>query len=331
MKFTKEQMLKMHEYLVFSRHMAEKIIEYIFGGKINGAIHPGLGQEAVCAGILAAIDIAPQKVWRHCTHRQQPLIAKTIGLDPFLGELMNKRTGLFHGTSGEYHLVSLKDLLLPMCGILGDGLLSSTGFAWTLKQDQKKDEVALVSFGDGAMSEGSTYEGINMAAILQLPILYLIENNQVAMTTPPEDQTPVKDLFRRAEASGLRGKGVDGNDVEVVVEAVLEGLSRAADNEPTVLELKTWRWEGHYVGDDQSQYRDTSFREDTSGIDPVFRYEQLLLERDVVGQADLDKVHEGQEALLSDAFARAAAQDYPNKEECLNYENIYSNDSGGAI
>ncbi|MDR1042941.1 MAG: hypothetical protein LBL54_03455, partial [Clostridiales Family XIII bacterium] len=154
MEFTNEQRLKMHEYLVFSRHMAEKIIEYIFSGKINGAIHPGLGQEAICAGILAALDIAPQKVWRHCTHRQQPLIAKTIGLDPFLGELMNKRTGLFHGTSGEYHLVSLPDLLLPMCGILGDGLLSSTGFAWSLKAGQKGGEVCLVSIGDGAMSEG---------------------------------------------------------------------------------------------------------------------------------------------------------------------------------
>ncbi|MDR2156494.1 MAG: thiamine pyrophosphate-dependent dehydrogenase E1 component subunit alpha [Clostridiales Family XIII bacterium] len=331
MEFTKEQMLKMHEYLVFSRGMAEKIIEYIFSGKISGAIHPGLGQEAICAGILAAIDISPRKIYRHCTHRQQPLIAKTVGLDLFLGELMNKRTGIFHGTSGEYHLVSLKDLLLPMCGILGDGLLTGVGFAWSLKADGKDDSVALVSIGDGAMSEGSTYEGINLAAILKLPILFVIENNQVAMTTPIEEQSPIPELYRRAEAAGLRGIGVDGNDVEAVTAAILEGVSNAAACEPMIIELKSWRWEGHYVGDDQSKYRDASFREDTSGIDPLLLYEQRLLERNVADRAYMDKVRAEHETLLSDAFARAAAQEYPSKEECLDYGNIYSNDAGGAI
>ena len=324
MEFTKEQMLKMHEYLVFSRHMAQKIIEYIFGGKISGAIHPGLGQEAVCAGILAAIDIAPQEVYRHCTHRQQPLIAKAIGLDLFLGELMNKRTGIFHGTSGEYHLVSLKDLLLPMCGILGDGLLSSTGFAWSLKADGKENSVALVSIGDGAMSEGSTYEGINLASILKLPVLYVIENNQVAMTTPLTDQAPINDLYRRADAAGI-------NDVEAVAEAILIGLSEAANNQPMIIELKTWRWEGHYVGDDQSVYRNTDFRDNTQEIDPVYLYEKCLIERGVIDQAGIDKVHEAQETVMTEAFAKAAGQEYPTKEECLDYSNIYSNEAGGEV
>jgi TPP-dependent pyruvate/acetoin dehydrogenase alpha subunit len=331
MEFTREQMLKMHEYLVFSRHMAQKIIEYIFGGKISGAIHPGLGQEAICAGILAAIDIAPQKVYRHCTHRQQPLIAKTIGLDPFIGELMNKRTGIFHGTSGEYHLVSLKDLLLPMCGILGDGLLSSTGFAWALKADKKTGSVALVSIGDGAMSEGSTYEGINLAAILKLPVLFVIENNQVAMATPLDEQAPIPDLHRRAESAGLKGAGVDGNDVEAVAGAILEGISQAAECKPMIIELKTWRWEGHYVGDDQSVYRDVTFRENTDAIDPVHLYEQTLFKRGVMDQEGAEAVHGAQERLISEAFARAAAQECPTKEECLNYANLYSNDMGGAI
>jgi pyruvate dehydrogenase E1 component alpha subunit len=332
MEFTKEQMLKMHEYLVFSRGMAKKIIEYIFSGKISGAIHPGLGQEAICAGIMAAIDAAaPRKIYRHCTHRQQPLIAKTIGLDLFLGELMNKRSGIFHGTSGEYHLVSLKDMLLPMCGILGDGLLSSTGFAWSLKADGKDDAVALVSIGDGAMSEGSSYEGINLAAIMKLPILFVIENNRVAMATPIEEQSPIPDLYRRAESAGLQGVGVDGNDAEAVAAAILEGISKAAACEPTIIELKTWRWEGHYVGDDHSKYRDVAFLEDTSDIDPVLLYERKLLERGVVDSAYIETVRAEQETLLSDAFARAAAQEYPSKDECLDYKNIYSNDAGGAI
>jgi TPP-dependent pyruvate/acetoin dehydrogenase alpha subunit len=275
--------------------------------------------------------MAPQEVYRCCTHRQQPLIAKTIGLKPFLGELMNKRTGLLKGTSGEYHLVSLKDRLLPICGILGDQLLSSTGYAWTLKADKKANTVVLHSIGDGAMSEGCTYEGINMAAILKLPILYVIENNQVAMTTPLADEAPITDLYRRAESAGLRGAGVDGNNVEAVVEAVLAGLSQVSKNEPMLLELKTWRWEGHYVGDDQSRYRDASFRNNTNDIDPVYLYEQVLKERGVIDDKGIEKVHAEQSKLLSDAFAEAAAQEYPTKEECLVYSNLYASPTGGEV
>jgi pyruvate dehydrogenase E1 component alpha subunit len=162
-------------------------------------------------------------------------------------------------------------------------------------------------------------------------VLYVIENNQVAMSTPIEDEAPVRDLYLRAEASGLKGSVVDGNDVESVVDALLDGLTRAENNEPTILEMKTWRWEGHYVGDDQSKYRDASFRENTKDIDPVYLYEEKLLGLGIITREEIDLVHAEQEKILSDAFANAAAQEYPSKEECLDYHNIYSNDSGGAI
>lgn len=331
MQFSKEQMLEMHEYLAYSRVMGEKIVEYIFSGRINGAIHPSLGQEAVNAGILAAMKYSGLEVYRHCTHRQQPIIAKTIGEDLFLGELMNKRTGLMKGTSGEYHLVSLPDKLLPMCGILAAGLLSSSGYAWSIKQSGLKNTVALCSIGDGAMSEGAAYEGMNLAAILKLPILYVIENNGVAMTTPIQDEAPVDDLYLRATAAGMKGCAVDGNDVEAVVEALLEGLKLAANNEPNVIELKTWRWQGHYVGDDQKIYRDTAFLDNLDAIDPMKLYEKKLLERGIADRAYLDQVYQAQVKLLGDGFERAVAAEHPTKEECLDYNNLYSNDAGGAL
>ncbi|MDR1943552.1 MAG: thiamine pyrophosphate-dependent dehydrogenase E1 component subunit alpha [Synergistaceae bacterium] len=311
--------------------MGDKIVEYILGGRISGAIHPSLGQEAISAGILLAVEMSGLDVYVHCTHRQQPLIAKIIGNDPFLGELMNKRTGLLHGCSGEYHLVSLKDKLLPMCGILGAGLLSSTGYAWTIKDKGLKDTVALCSIGDGAMSQGSVYEGMNLASILKLPILYVIENNGVAMTTPVKEQAPIADLYLRAEASGMRGCSVDGNDVEAVIEALLEGLKLAENNEPNVIELKTWRWHGHYVGDDQSAYRDTSFLNNLDALDPVKRYEKKLLERGVATDALFEKVWAEQKKILSEAFERAVAAEHPSREEVLDYNCLYSNDAGGAI
>lgn len=330
MQFTKEQMLSMYEDLVFGRVMGEKIVEYIFNGRITGAIHPSLGQEAVNAGILAAIDAVDTDVYRLCSHRQQPVIAKTIGVDPFLGELLNKQTGLMQGCAGEYHLVSLKDKLLPMNGILGTNLTTSTGFAWALKKDANKNAVVLCSIGDGAMSEGATYEGMNMGAIWKLPILYVIENNGVAMTTPIEQEAPVSDLYLRAASSGMKGAAVDGNDVEAVTEAIIEGLKLAANNEPSVIELKTWRWQGHYVGDPQN-YRDTSFLDHLDDIDPVKHYEKRLLERGVADEETFKRVRAEQEKSISEGFDRAVEAEHPTKEMCVDHDKVYATSTGGAL
>lgn len=273
MQFTKEHALEMYENLVFGRIMGEKIVESILGGRINGAIHPSLGQEAISAGILAAKAISSHDIYTHCTHRQQPLIAKNIGIDPFLGELMNKKTGLMRGTSGEYHLVSLKDKHLPMCGLLGAGVMSSTGYAWSLKLD-RKDAVVVCSLGDGAMSEGSTYEAINLASIHHLPIVYLIENNNVAMSTDNSEQAPHEDLYLRSHGYNMPGMKIDGNDVEAVAKTLIGAIEMAANGQPVMIEAKTCRWQGHYVGDMQERYRSTDFLQELDAIDPVKLYEK---------------------------------------------------------
>lgn len=330
MQFTKEQTLKMYENLVFGRKMGEKIVEYILGGRINGAIHPSLGQEAISAGILAAKDMSLHDIYTHCTHRQQPLIAKNIGLDPFLGELMNKKTGLMQGTSGEYHLVSLENKHLPMCGLLGAGVMSSTGYAWALKLKQD-DAVVICSMGDGAMSEGSTYESINIASIHKLPIVYLIENNNVAMSTDNSEQAPHEDLYLRAHGYNMPGMKVDGNDVEAVAKALLSAVEMAAAGQPVIIEAKTHRWQGHYVGDMQERYRSIAFLENKDVIDPVKLYEKVLLNRNAAEASWFEKIHVEQETLLKEGFERAVAAEHPLKEECINYNNLYSNDAGGAL
>lgn len=329
MKFSKEQSLDMYSDLAFGRAMGDKIVEYILGGRINGAIHPSLGQEAISAGIEAVKRLSPHGIYTHCTHRQQPLIAKNIGLAPFLGELMNKRTGLMRGTSGEYHLVSLKDKHLPMQGLLGAGVSCATGFAWAKKLDGD-DAVVVCSVGDGAFSEGVVYESINMAAIHRLPVVYLVENNAVAMSTPLSLQAPHPDLYLRANGYNIPGLKVDGNDVEAVAGALLAAVEMAASGTPVVLECKANRWTGHYVGDAQ-RYRDTSFLKDKDKIDPIKLYEAKLLARGTVTQEELDRIKAGKEKEMSDAFQCAWEAGFPTKEECVNYNNLYSNDAGGAL
>ena len=330
MKFTKEEQLAMYEDLTFGRAMANKIVEFIYGGRINGAIHPSLGQEAISCGILAAKRRTSHKIYTHDTHRQQPLIAKTIGMEPFLGELMNRKSGMMKGTSGEYHLVDIEDGHLPMQGILGAGVANATGFAWAQKMDGA-DSVVVASCGDGAMSQGVVYEAMNLAAINHLPIVYLIENNTVAMSTPVELQAPHTDLYLRGHAYQMPCWKVDGNDIEAVTSALLGAIEVAASGQPCLVEAKTIRWTGHYVGDKQDDYRDVSFLEDTTGIDPVYRYEQKLIASGVATEEELAAIKKGQEDLMAEAFEKANADEFPSKEDCLDYNNLYSNNAGGEV
>lgn len=331
MDFTKEQRLKMHEYLVFSRVMGEKIKELIFSGKIAGAIHPSLGQEAINAGILAAIDITDLNVHTTATHRQQGVLAKRVGLQEFCNELLTKQGGINDGISGEYHIASLEDGMFPGTGVLGGAWPIAAGYAWGLKQQGRRNEVVLTPYGDGATSEGATYEAMNIAAIHKVPILFVIENNEIAMSTPIEKQSPIKNLADRAAAFGMKGITVDGNDVEAVVEALLNGLELARNNEPNVVELQTVRWEGHFIGDDQSQYRDTTFRERLDEICPIKRFERHLMALGYIDDEYIERVYAEQRELITEAFDHAIASPLPTPEQVLDYTRVWSNDAGGAI
>ncbi|NLW79031.1 MAG: thiamine pyrophosphate-dependent dehydrogenase E1 component subunit alpha [Ruminococcaceae bacterium] len=328
MKFTKDQMLKLYEELVHVRTMNDKIVEFIFGGRIAGAIHPSLGQEAIVAGLMFAYENTPYEVWRTGTHRQQAAMARTVGLDGFLAELMNRATGTVHGIAGEYHLVKLDKKLLPHSGVLGVTPPTATGFAWSLKLGGKTNAVVSCPFGDGMMSEGYVYEAMNIASIHKVPILFIIENNGMAMSTPLEWESPIEDLYLRGISAGMKGSSIDGNDVEAVVEATLEGLDQAAKYNPNVIEMKTIRWGGHFVGDKQEVYRDMSFQEGLEKHDPVIRYEQTLLERGVANEDHFAKVKAEQRKLLDAAFEKAVEAPFPKKEDFLNPNIVYTNTDG---
>ncbi|NLW79033.1 MAG: thiamine pyrophosphate-dependent dehydrogenase E1 component subunit alpha [Ruminococcaceae bacterium] len=331
MKFTKDQMLKLYEELVHVRTMNNKIVEFIFSGRIAGAIHPSLGQEAIVAGLLYAYENHHQTVYRSFTHRQQAIMARSAGIDGFLAELMNRATGTLGGIAGEYHLVKIDKLMLPLSGVLGVTPPTATGFAWSLKLDGRKDAVVCCPFGDGMMSEGYVYEAMNIASIHKVPILFVIENNGMAMTTPLEWESPIEDLYLRGISAGMKGASVDGNDIEATVEALMEGLDQAGKCNPNVIELKTVRWEGHFVGDKQEVYRDLSFRDNLDKLDPVLRYEKVLLERGVANEDHFAKVKADQEKIMAEAFEKAASAPFPKKEDFLNPNIVYTNTDGLPI
>jgi TPP-dependent pyruvate/acetoin dehydrogenase alpha subunit len=329
--FTKEELLSMYDEIVKARVIGEKIVEYIYSGRIAGAIHPCLGQEAISAGLISAFKKSDIKNYGSATHRMQTVMAYRLGLKPFISELLLRRGGINGGISGEYHVTSIEKTQIPGTGALGGtwGLLA--GFAWGLKNDKRKREIAFAPYGDGAVSQGATYEAMNLAALFKLPILFFIENNGVAMTTPVGLQSPLENLADRAAAFNMRSATVDGNDPVAVAEAVLTGMELAANNEPNVVEAKCMRWEGHYVGDDQSMYRDVSFRNNLDAIDPVLFFQKKLVDLKYLDDAAIKKVRDAKVAEISEAFEEGLTQAVATREEVLDYNRIYSNDAGGEL
>ncbi|MDR0377326.1 MAG: thiamine pyrophosphate-dependent dehydrogenase E1 component subunit alpha [Spirochaetaceae bacterium] len=329
--FTKEELLDMYDEIVKARVIGEKIVAYIYSGRIAGAIHPCLGQEAVSAGLVSAFKKSDIKNYGTATHRMQSVMAYRMGLKPFISELLLRRGGINGGVSGEYHVTAIDKTMIPGTGALGGAWGIIAGFAWGLKRDGRKREIGFAPYGDGALSSGATYEAMNFAALFKLPVLFFIENNGIAMTTPVEKQSPLENLADRASAFNMKGVTVDGNDPVAVAAAVLEGMELAANNEPNVVEAKCMRWEGHYVGDDQSMYRDVSFRNNLDAIDPVLSFQKKLVEMKYLDDAAIKKVRDAKVAEISEAFEEGLSQGVATREEVLDYNRIYSNDAGGEL
>jgi TPP-dependent pyruvate/acetoin dehydrogenase alpha subunit len=329
--FTKEELLDMYDEIVKARVIGEKIVEYIYSGRIAGAIHPCLGQEAVSAGLIGAFKKTDIKNYGTLTHRSQSVFAYRLGLQPFISELLLRKGGINGGISGEYHVSAVDKTCIPGTGALGGAWPILAGVAWSLKNDGRKREIAFAPYGDGAISAGATYEAMNIAALFKLPILFFIENNGIAMTTPVSKQSPLENLADRAAAFNMRSATVDGNDPVAIAEAVLLGMELAAKNEPNVVEAKCSRWEGHYVGDDQSMYRDVSFRNNLDAIDPVLFFQKKLADLKYLDDETIKRVREEKVKEISNAFETGLAQPVPTKEEVLDYNRIYSNDAGGEL
>lgn len=329
MSLTKEQYLEIYEYLRYARAFGERIGYYIKAGKITGGIHSPLGQEGVQAGIIMAVTHTPHKTACVGTHRDQPSNSKRMGLNNFINELLCRTTGASNGLAGEYHVLNVATGSLPAQGILGGAWPWAIGYAWA-RRAQGNPEVTIAIYGDGATSEGVTYEAMNLASIYKLPVVFFIENNGMAMQSTLEKESPVEDLALRAQGCGMRGVTVDGIDPIAVYEALTEAINLAAKGEPNVLEVKCTRFEGHYIGDPQA-YRDPRYREKLPELDPVTRFEKELKRLEFIDDAYIAKVTEEQDKIIVDAFEEGFKQPMLTAKEVLAYSALYSNNAGGAI
>src|SRR5882762_4571392 len=226
--------------MVRIRRFDEKTVELFNAGHVKGTAHSYVGQEAVAAGACANLTDADSVISNHRGHGH--CIAKGAKLDLMMAELMGRETGYCRGLGGSMHIAALDLNILGCNGIVAAGLPIGSGAALAARLRQT-DRVVIAFFGDGASSQGVVHESLNLAAVWKLPIVFMCENNQYALSTSSKRTIAGESIAARAAAYAIPGVRVDGNDALAVYEAVQTAVARARAGEgPTLVEALTYRW-----------------------------------------------------------------------------------------
>ena len=288
-KITKKTYLDWYENMLFWRKFEDKLAQVYINQKVRGFLHLYNGQEAVLAGALHAMDLSKDRMITAYRNHVQPI---GMGVDPkkVMAELYGKGTGTSQGLGGSMHIFSKEHRFYGGHGIVAAQVPLGAGLAFADKY-QENGRVTFTYFGDGAANQGQVYETFNMAALWELPVIFVIENNQYAMGTSQERSTSSPDIFTRGEAFGIPGEGVDGMDVLMVKEAGERAVKHCRSGKgPYILEIKTYRYRGHSMSD-PAKYRTREevqkMREERDAIEHV---RSLLLTGKHASEDDLKEI-----------------------------------------
>jgi 2-oxoisovalerate dehydrogenase E1 component len=270
----KQELEAIYRCMVRIRRFDEGVADLFKEGLVKGTAHSYVGQEAVAAGACAALTKEDFVVSHHRGHGH--CIAKGASLQKMMAELMGRVTGYCKGLGGSMHIADLELNILGANGIVGAGIGIGTGAGLSNKL-RGSGAVGVVFFGDGAVNEGIFHECLNIASVWKLPVVYLCENNQYALSTSTKDSTSIDLLSKRASAYSLPGGTVDGNDVLAVHAAVNEAVARARRGEgPTLIEALTYRWGDHSMRANLPRYRTEAEEVEWRKLDAVARFEHRL-------------------------------------------------------
>lgn len=274
--------------LMWRTRLFEEAVDDLFArGLMHGTMHLSIGQEASATGVCLALRQGDQLTSTHRGHGH--CIASGADLTRMMAELLAKDTGYCRGRGGSMHIADVATGNLGANGIVGGGIPIAVGAALGLRQ-QGKDAVVVSFFGDGAANEGAFHEGVNLAAVWDLPVVFVCENNKYGMSMSTERSMRVTSVADRASAYGIVGESVDGNDVVAVHEAARRAVTRARESGmPTLLETVTYRWKGHSKSD-KNLYRTREEISEWKALDPLVRYACRLEESGLLDRAALDAV-----------------------------------------
>lgn len=308
--------LDLYARMVLIRQCEAQLNDTFAKNLFPGYIHSYLGQEACAVGICASLTDRDYVV---TTHRGRGhYLAKGMALKPMMAEMFGKATGICGGRGGEMHAADPAKGILGGNGIVGGGLPYAAGAAYSAALDGKGC-VAVAFFGEGASNNGSFGETMNIASAWKLPLVLVCENNLYAEMTPFAETTGEPDIAKRAAGYGMPGEVVDGNNVMAVLEAGKRAVERARNgNGPTLLELKTYRWGGHFEGDPK-RYRSREEENAWKAMCPLVRFRRLLMAEHKVKAAELDELESGIATEIADAIQFALQSPLPEPQSALNH------------
>ena len=315
-------LLEMLHFMKLTRALEYRIERKLYRqGKIVGGVYVGRGQEAISVGAGMHIrrgggddhdDIVSP------SHRDMAVfVMQGVAPERILAQYMGRKSGLTRGRDGNMHMGDLRHRLVAFVSHLGDSVPVAAGCALTFRM-RGTDQVSFCFFGEGATSRGDWHEGVNFAAVLRLPVVFICNNNQYAYSTHVSRQMRIERVSDRARGYGIAGETVDGNDVLAVYDAVGRAVQAArAGQGPSLLEFVTFRMTGHSAHDDAGYVPKTMF-EEWERRDPIRTFQDDLERRGLVAAEALKEMEARIEAELDDAVAWAERQPYPEPDECLD-------------
>jgi pyruvate dehydrogenase E1 component alpha subunit len=298
--------------MVLMKAADDRLSKGIGTGEFQCVYWPSRGQEAIAAAMGVTLRTDDQLI---TTYRGlHDLIGKGVSLVEIYGELMGRTVGSSRGKGGTMHIANPEVGVMLSTGIVGAGPPVAVGLAMAAKR-KGIDRVTVVSFGDGATATGSFHEAANMAALWDLPVVFVCQNNQYAEMTPVRDTMKLEHVSDRAAGYGMPGVRIDGNDPIAVAEALAEAVGKARSGQgPTFVECVTFRFRGHYFGD-RMRYIPSEQLEAAKAADPVPRFRRRLIDTGVCTDDELSGIDEGALLSVEDALKTVMAADAPTAEE----------------
>jgi len=314
----KDLMLRMYRQMLRIRQFEETVNRLFLEGRMPGTLHLYIGQEACAVGVCEALQPGD---WTASTHRPHGhAIAKGVSLKAMMAELFGKATGCAGGYGGSMHMGDSDVGALTAIAIVGGNVPVATGMALGFKM-QRTGQVIACFIGDGAINEGAFHEGANMAAIWDLPVVFVCENNLYGASTHISQVMRVRHVADRAAAYAIPGVVADGMDVLAVYDTLQEAVARArAGRGPTLVECKTYRYVGHSRSD-PGHYRPKEEVEAWRARDPIPRLKTWLLAEGIATAEEIEELERAVEQEIEEAVAFARASPKPRPEEAL--EGVY--------
>lgn len=316
MQVEREALLDMYRRMVLIREFELAAMDLFKRGQAKGAMHPYIGQEASGVGVCMALRKDDVIAGTHRSHGHN--IAKGADTKKMMAELLGKETGYCKGRGGSMHIAAFETGSLGALAVVGSGIPLAVGAALAFKM-RGEDRVAVPFTGDGGSNTGNWHEGVNMASIWDLPVIFVLENNHYAVSTRLDNAVKVKDLSIRAQGYGIPGIRVDGFDVLAVYEAATEAVARARRGEgPTLLVTESYRLEGHYAGEPEV-YRTRAEVEEYRKLDPIPRFRTYLIDNDKANPDELSMIDVDAKKDISDAVQFAKTSPTPDPTTAMEY------------